>query len=214
MNTQSVVLSKPMVNQAIAAGAAFYDATYADDGLMARQQALDESAQGASSIIVGLAQAARKADKANTLSYFLAFCAAAEAVIKEKGKSENVKDICPHWPVFKSNIKKAIKKGVDVAKHDTLNAITEARKELARAESQPDSEQGEAIPQADQPFHDCLKALVVVYNDATEAEQAVLLTDLQGILEHHQTAQTEQAPDAKPMKGRGKSAAVKAMIAS
>ncbi len=206
MTTQSVVLTKTMVNKAIAAGNAFYDATYQKDGLMARQQALDESAAGASSIIVGLAQLARGQDKGNTLAFFLAYCSAAEAVIKERGKSENVKDICPHWPVFKSNIKKAIKKGVDVAKHDTLNAITEARKELARAETQPDStpEADAAVAAADQPFHDCLKALVVVYNDATEAERAVLLTDLQGILEHHQTA---QAPDAKPMTGKQSKAA-------
>ena len=208
MTTQSVVLTKTMLDKAISAGTQFYDVTYAKDGLMARQQALDESALGASAIIVGLAKEARKADKSNTLAYFLAYCSAAEAVIKERGKSENVKDICPHWPVFKSNIKKAIKKGVDVAKHDTLNAITEARKELARAEAAPESsEQTEAVRKEDQPMNDVLKGLMEVYQSATEAERAVLLTDLQGILEHHKTAQSEQARDAKPMKAGKQKAA-------
>lgn len=101
---------------------------------------LRDKETGLAAHIYGLAKSASQmgrgkvGDDSPTLDWFLAMCRASEAHLKAVGekelghKVENVKDELPCWPVFKSEIKRAITLGLDPASFETYGALQAARK--------------------------------------------------------------------------------------
>jgi len=118
---------------------------------------LEEKEAGLSSHIYALAKIASKLASSQNrgkyvpevcVAYFQAMCKVAEQHLKDKAGEElgapieNVKDVLPVWPVFKSNIKRNMETGADPGLYETLNAQTEARKsiEAQRANRTPGGE--------------------------------------------------------------------------
>jgi ferritin-like metal-binding protein YciE len=114
-------------------------------GYMDIKKKLEEKEAGLSGHIYALAKIASKLCHSQTrgkyqsdvcVAYFQALCKVAENHLKEKASDElghtieNVKDVLPVWPVFKSNIKRNMETGADPGLYDTLNAHTEARKSI------------------------------------------------------------------------------------
>jgi hypothetical protein len=93
-----------------------------------------------------------RASQEHRLAWFAAICRSAEAQFKEKEGVDNVKDRCPCWPVFKSEIKRGLENGLDCKNYEVYTAFKEGRKAIekqraergARAEGNENRQDGEA----------------------------------------------------------------------
>lgn len=108
---------------------------------------LEEKEEGLAGHIYGLAKKASDLGRGKlgkdsaTEEWFLAICRVAETHLKavsaeEFGHAiENVKEVLPCWPVFKSEIKRAIRANLDPKTFETYSALKKARveKESQRA---------------------------------------------------------------------------------
>lgn len=89
-------------------------------GLAELEDKLEQSREKCSQYIYGLARFAF-ADKAHTepAQMFSDMCAYAEEQFKARHGVDNVKDVLPIWSVFKSNIKRGIRAGLNPTDHTT-----------------------------------------------------------------------------------------------
>jgi hypothetical protein len=106
---------------------------------------LQEKEEGLSKHIYALALKASNMGRGKNeviAEWFAALCKAAEQHLKDNSMKElgheieNVKEALPCWPVFKSEIGRAIKAGLDPKNYETLNKLKAARKAVDEQRAQ------------------------------------------------------------------------------
>jgi hypothetical protein len=109
---------------------------YSKEGGVADLEArLAKAHEGCSKHIFNLATfiVSKSDDLADATAQFAAVCVYAEAQLKEKHQIENVKDALPVWGVYKSNILRGMKLGLDPTDHATEGAFRAATMDEVRA---------------------------------------------------------------------------------
>lgn len=112
------------------------DATYKLQGeLTSLANTLEDRTVTASEHIYGLARWAmgEHRDPAQGVQLFSAICADAEATLKARLGVKNLKDALPVWSVFKSNVMRGLRLGLDVTEHKTEWEFREAVREHVNA---------------------------------------------------------------------------------
>lgn len=196
-------LTKTQLEMALEVGHSFYAKSYASGGIMDTKAKLDKQVVSVSGLTFKLVKAAQEAggkDNAAVMAYFVALFSAAEQAIKEDGKSENVRDIVPHWGRLKSEAKRALKAGVDVTELKSHSAMNKARikaDEAASGESSgtDDGDSPSDIPTA---LSERLTTIGTLYAESGEPQRVVILADLDTLIAFHKEANATLAvaPDA------------------
>ena len=130
--------------------------TYTDytkeGGVADLESKLAKAHEGCSKYIFNLAAFIVKQsdDLKDGVAQFTAVCAYAETQLKEKHKIESVKDALPVWGVYKSNILRGMRLGLDPQEFDSEGAFRAATMEEVRAAVVPENEGvldvGEPLP--------------------------------------------------------------------
>jgi len=133
----SVTIADTLKHTAAKTMETMFRAYHAKGGVAEMEAKLEQKRSGLAQGIFELAvTAARLGDKklSWTEAYFKAICKAAETEFKETHADvENIKEALPCWPVFKSEILRAINDGLSPADFDNYGALKSARMEQSRA---------------------------------------------------------------------------------
>lgn len=104
-----------------------------EGGLRDREKEKSEAEQKCSTYIFGLAQfaAQNRPKSVSTEDMFATLCKYAESQFKDKHNVTNVEDALPVWKVFKSNINRGLRAGLDPKKFETEWEFRKATAESA-----------------------------------------------------------------------------------
>ncbi|MDE2097317.1 MAG: hypothetical protein KGL39_08750 [Patescibacteria group bacterium] len=115
-----------------------FRAYHAKGGVAEMETKLEQKRNGLAQGIFELAVTASKLGQGKqswTIAYFKEICKAAENEFKDAHADvENIKTVLPCWPVFKSELNRAIDVGLNPQDFSSYGAIKAARMEQSRAE--------------------------------------------------------------------------------
>lgn len=121
------------------------------NGLRALEQRIEEAQVKCSQHIFELAKFAFRTDGIEPEEHFTDLCSFAEDQFKKRHKVDNVKDVLPVWAVFKSNINRGIKQGLDPNGFKTEWEFRKATMEEIRETNGGNAGGGESEPQTRTP---------------------------------------------------------------